>query len=281
MPKFRSVNFGRVTYDGTATYKFTPDINAYVRYATAYLPGGLFRNVEFKPEDTKAEEIGVKSQFFGHKLQLDGALYHQESTNYQDNNVTPQGALFVDNVGILITQGVELQGTYVPIHGVTLSANAGYANQSYSDRRENPAPRLTMQYSAQYDTPRFANDMYVSLQADTNYQSKYRAITYSLNHGSQSTFALPAAAYEAFGFTTQQAYLDYLDKQADDGGYWVANARVSLLDIPIHGLKGRLSAFATNLFDERGSLYTQNYGLFIGTNFQPDRTYGVDLAVAF
>ena len=281
VPQFRSVNFGRVTYDGTATYHFTPDINAYVRYATAYLAGGLFRNIEFKPEDTKAEEVGIKSQLFEHRLQIDGALFHQEDSNYQDNNINPQGALYVANVGSLTTQGGELQVTYVPIRGVTLSGNGGYADQRYSDNRPPAAPRTTLAFNAQYDLPRFSNDMYVSMEADTNYSSKYHSIPYALSSGPNSTFALPPAAYQAFGFQTQAAYLDYLDKQAYDGGYWITNARVSLLDIPVNGLKGRLSAFVTNVFDERGPLYTQNYGLFIGTNFQPDRAYGIDLAVAF
>src|SRR5262249_41022973 len=93
-PNDRTVSFNKFTYEGTATYKITSDINVFARYATAYVPGGLLRNVPYQPETTKSVEAGVKSDWFGRKLRLNLTGFHQESENLQiQQNKPPFGAL--------------------------------------------------------------------------------------------------------------------------------------------------------------------------------------------
>jgi iron complex outermembrane receptor protein len=278
-PLVANANFNKFTYEGTATYKFTPDINVFARYATAYLAGGLLRNVPFNPETTKDIEVGLKSEFFDRRVRFNLTGFAQTSKNNQiPTNSGPFGTLVVVNVGSLKTKGFEAELTVAPVTGLTVSANAGYTNQKYSDGRRNLTPNWTLQYGGQYDTPKFNNGMFLSLQADANYRSHFYSNAAALQTQQDGT-PLPLALLA--GYANQTAYLTALDAAATTGGYWLANTRISLVDIPFGGVKGRISGFVRNVFNERHVAFAQNFGTSIGGFFEQDRTYGIDLQIKF
>jgi len=51
---FYQYNAHNVSYDASASYKFTGDILGYVRYATGYLSGGVMDGAYLKPEKTSS-----------------------------------------------------------------------------------------------------------------------------------------------------------------------------------------------------------------------------------
>jgi len=240
-PLDAKVGFNKFTYEGTATYKFTSDINVFARYTTAYLSGGLYRNEEFKPETAKDVELGLRTEWLNRRVRFNLTAFAQNSKNLQvPTNAPPYGSLVINNVGEAKTRGFEAELVVAPARGVTLSANVGYTHQDYSDGSRDLAPPWTISLNGAYDTPKFDNGMFVEFQADSSYSSVYHSIQHPLTSaafGNVDGTVLPSVLWANYG--SQAAYLAALDHAADLGGYWLANARISLaisrLGLPRHG----------------------------------------------
>ena len=290
VPAVLKVGFNKFTYDASATYKFTPDINAYVRYATAYLAGGAVRNVVFKPETAKAIEGGIKSELFDRHVRLNVAGFYQDSKNAQNSiNLPPFGALVLRNQGSLKTSGFEVEAQAVIATGLTVSGNGGYAHQKFSDGQRNSVPKWSAQFAVDYQTQPVWDDAYVAVHFDANYRSHFHSIRFPLTAAGNSDGNIPGTttpisplpAAVIAGYATQDAYLAALDKAATNGGYWLANARISLSDISVGTSKGRISAFAQNLFNSKALSQGQNVGIAVSGVFETARRYGVDFTIDF
>jgi iron complex outermembrane receptor protein len=282
-PLDAKVGFNKFTYEGTATYKFTSDINIFARYTTAYLSGGLYRNEVFKPETAKDVEIGLRSEWLDHRVRFNLTAFAQSSKNLQlPTNAPPFGTLVIENIGTAKTKGFEAELVVAPATGLTVGANVGYTHQKYSDGTQNLAPPWTISLNATYDTPKFGNGMFIEIQADSSYSTTYHSIAHPLTSaafGNVDGTVLPSALWASYG--SQTAYLEALDHAANLGGYWLANARISLADIPLGPTKARLSGYVKNLTNSQHITYSQNYGTNVLGVFEQDRTFGVDLRVNF
>jgi iron complex outermembrane receptor protein len=328
------VKYKKFTWDATATYKFSPDVNIYNRYATAYLAGGFFNSTVYVPETSWSEEVGIKSEWLERRLRLNGAVFYQKTTNQQDTGQTQLGGIYVTNLpGKVVNKGFEADGSFLVMEGLLLNASIGYAkfdypcNAAYSAAqtplgscftRQQVVPKWTSALSAQWDAPRFANGMHVQLHADGQYQSKFNNLTYP---ATQSSFLIktPSGAFISqgqgfenldltsarasipgtpeFNYKTLLGYLGYntattpnqsftqyvhdLNEATKGGGYWLVNARASLVDVPVAGRSARVSAYVNNLFDKKGPTNGSNYGGYFGRSFEQYRTYGVDVSIQF
>ena len=289
VPIIGKVGFNKFTYDASVTYKFTPDINAYVRYATAYLAGGIISGVAFKPETTKAVEGGVKSELFDRRLRLNVAGFYQESKDAQNYLNLPSGQLALENVpGTLKTSGFEVEAALAVARGLTVSANGGYTHQVFpldpvtKLRERSDVPKWSAQFAVQYDTPPVWDDAHLQIKVDANYRSRYHNIRFpltSLSSGLADGTQLPANVIA--GYPDTASYLAALDKAATSGGYWLANARLSLVDIALGGTKGRVSGFVQNMFNSKGVLQGEDNGTGVGATFETARRYGIDFTLDF
>jgi iron complex outermembrane receptor protein len=190
-----SVEYKKFTWDATATYKFSPDVNLYARYATAYLAGGFFNATAYVPETSWSGEVGVKSEFLDRRVRLNGDVFYQSTNNSQDVGQTPAGGIYVANLpGTTINKGIELDASYLVFRGLTLNSSIGYTKVDHPCNaavdatgtptgkcytRQQIAPAFTATISGQYDTPRFSNGMYFSFKAEGQYQSKYNNSNYA------------------------------------------------------------------------------------------------------
>jgi iron complex outermembrane receptor protein len=184
--------YHRLTYDATVTYKVSPDINVYNRYATAYLAGGFFNSTGYVPEDSWSEEIGLKSEWLHHHLLFNAAGYYQSTSNSQQTGQSQGGGIFVANIaGTTINEGFEVDSQILPMKGVTLGASVGYTHleypclQAYAGPSDaavesgvcykflQTSPEWQTALNGQYDTPRFSNNMYLSFKIDAQYQSHF------------------------------------------------------------------------------------------------------------
>ncbi|TZG28779.1 TonB-dependent receptor [Sphingomonas montanisoli] len=303
---FLRQKFDKFTYDGTITYHFSRDANIYARYATAYLAGGAIRNVPFEPETTKAGEIGFKSELFDRKVRFNTAAFYQSSKNSQFNRTSPipvvlPGQTAITNVtatqllnlGSAKVKGFEAELTAAPIDGLTLNGSVGYAKQTFASPFAGVAPgkpiapEWTLQGSVQYDTQPIIGDAYLSIRLDANYRSHYEAQTIpttpalGLPRELLALYGLPTATAADVAASTQ-TYTDLLVKNGRLGGFWLANARISLVDVPIGGTKGRISGYVRNMFNEKHGLsYLAFYGISAGGTFVERRSFGLDLSVEF
>jgi outer membrane receptor protein involved in Fe transport len=111
-----------------ASWHFDPDAMIYARAARGYRPGGPnITGTSFAPDTTWNYEVGLKGTALDGKLSGDIDAFYIDWTNIQLNffngTVTEIG-----NAGDAISKGVEMEGSYTPIDGLTFSGNLDYTD---------------------------------------------------------------------------------------------------------------------------------------------------------
>ena len=137
----------RTTYQGARsranlTWKITPDILVYYTWSQGFRPGGFNRDsyyssklnyttpIAFTPDTLINNELGWKTQWFDHRLQVDGAVYQEDWKNVQDTFYDPTYGLgslaFETNGPNYRVRGVELQLIARPMTGLTLTGSSSW-----------------------------------------------------------------------------------------------------------------------------------------------------------
>jgi iron complex outermembrane receptor protein len=133
------------TYRASLRYEFTPDINAFVTYATGYkgqtfdLTTGFNRNRllagPIKPERSRDKELGIRSQFFDRRLTLNLTLFDTNFRDLQAQTIEflPDGSFNyrLTNVGRLNTKGVELETAARIGEDLNLNGGVTYLDAKY------------------------------------------------------------------------------------------------------------------------------------------------------
>jgi iron complex outermembrane recepter protein len=154
----------RKTYNGfrsrgNVTWKVTPDIMVYYTYSQGYRPGGfnretgkslvatgpdgvkqLFKPSGYAPDSLTNNEVGLKSEFFEHRLQVNLSAYHMLWNEIQDPLFSPSqlgNTTFVTNGANYRINGVELQLVGRVTQGLTLQGSL-----SYNDAKQSNDPCL-------------------------------------------------------------------------------------------------------------------------------------------
>jgi len=133
------------------TWKITPDLLAYYTWSQGFRPGGFNRSshyssvlnyrspLAFTPDTLTNNELGWKTQWLDHRLQVNGALYQEDWTNVQTTFFDPQGGLgnlaFETNGPNYRVRGLEIQLVARVTHGLTLT---GAASWNSSDQMNSP-----------------------------------------------------------------------------------------------------------------------------------------------
>lgn len=158
VPNFDSRLDGRFTDDrseaewsGTtsADYSFDTDLHGYVSYSRGYKAGGynLDRaglaypnpdgsNLRFAPEYADAWEVGLKGVFWERRLRASGAAFHTALSEYQFtyNQLLPSGVpqRVTTNLPNLVSKGLELETSAVPMQDLSVTVNATYQDVTFS-----------------------------------------------------------------------------------------------------------------------------------------------------
>ena len=116
-------------------YKWTPDLNTYVRYARGFRDGGAnVRSLTFnayQAESLDSYEVGLKSQWLDRHLTANVALFHDVVDNQQQSLQTDPAInpSITDTFNVPVkykTNGVEFELTALVMEGLTISANYTY-----------------------------------------------------------------------------------------------------------------------------------------------------------
>src|SRR3984893_1033577 len=154
----------RKTYNGfrsrgNVTWHVTPDILLYYTYSQGYRPGGfnretgkslvatgpdgvkqLFKPSGYAPDSLTNQEVGVKSEFLDHRVQVNLSAYHMLWNQIQDPLFSPSqlgNTTFVTNGANYRINGAELQVVARVTQGLTLQGSA-----SYNDAKQSNNPCL-------------------------------------------------------------------------------------------------------------------------------------------
>ncbi len=130
------------TYRVGASYQLDEDKMVYVNYSTGFVAGGFNTRVDtdfltsrpYAPEKVKAWEIGLKSDWFDHRLRANVAAFSNKYEDLQVGAFIPGGGFqqTIVNNAFEDARGVELELTALPIERLLLSANVGYLDAYYT-----------------------------------------------------------------------------------------------------------------------------------------------------
>lgn len=138
-----------VSPEATLSWHLSKDVMSYVAYKTGYLSGGYsnpgtlsataanVKTLSFSAEKVKGFEIGTKASLLDNKVTGSATLYRYA---YAGLPLTSLIALdggsttyVTQNAASTISQGVELEGTWRPLRGLTLKGTATYNDAHFED----------------------------------------------------------------------------------------------------------------------------------------------------
>ncbi|MGO9995598.1 MAG: TonB-dependent receptor [Steroidobacteraceae bacterium] len=139
------------------SYKVTDEVLVYYTWSQGFRPGGFNRGVSghlaaggvdqyftpatYAPDSLTNNELGFKTLWINHRLELNGAVYQEDWNNTQVNFFDPQGGLgnltFATNGPKYRVRGAELQAIARVTDGLTVQGST-----SYNDSRQTNSPFL-------------------------------------------------------------------------------------------------------------------------------------------
>jgi len=141
----------------TLSWKFDEDKLVFVTYSRGSKSGGL--NLRDLPRDSDGSaradllvlnpetvdhfEIGLKSQWFNHRLTINANVYYTRIRDYQNTVVDLSEdvlRLYITNVGSVRSRGFELEVKARPVQGLNLYAGAAYTLAEYESYKGAQCP---------------------------------------------------------------------------------------------------------------------------------------------
>jgi iron complex outermembrane receptor protein len=124
----------------TVNYHWTEDFSTYAKYSTGYRAGGIYTSTgpgygalatPFDPEKLTSYEIGLKSDWFDHRVRANLAAYYSDFEDMQlivevDPSAGASGPTQTVNAGRAAIKGIELDVLFNPLEDLTLGASYSY-----------------------------------------------------------------------------------------------------------------------------------------------------------
>jgi iron complex outermembrane recepter protein len=263
------------TFSVGLNYEPNNDILLYAKYSTAFLSGGATGDITFAPETAKSWEAGIKSDWLGGKLRLNLTGYYVDYTNSQaalsgSAIGRPDLGVAVIDLGDVKVKGLELDFAAYPVDGLSLGGTLGYTDDSLRNAnpvfaqgrptRRTTTPLWVGSGFVQYVTAPISGDATLTFRTDATYQSKSRNFAYT-------DLATRAPVFAPYEFTPTKV---------------IVNGRIALKGIEFDGADVEIAAWAKNLFDNKMSLYSFDFGQnMLSGNYEQARTFGLDLIFKF
>ena len=152
---------------GNVTWHVTPDTMVYYTYSQGFRPGAFNRTVSavakntdgayqfekptgYAPDSLTNQEIGLKTEFLDHRIQVNASVYHMNWTDTQVlffNPVQLGNTTFGTNGPNYTIKGVELQVQARVTDGLTLQSSASY---NHSKQTNSPCLPINIPTTAGY-----------------------------------------------------------------------------------------------------------------------------------
>jgi iron complex outermembrane receptor protein len=122
------------------SYQVTSGSMVYFSYSRGYKGGGYDENplnattalISFRPESANSYEIGLKNEFFDHRLRANIALFYLQYDDLQVEEINQVClCLVTQNAASAISKGVEVETQFQAAEGIRFFANGAYVNAHY------------------------------------------------------------------------------------------------------------------------------------------------------
>lgn len=211
------ISFSNLSLEAGTEYKFSRDINGYLRFSQGYRSGafnGAASTIadlnSFRPEKVNSFEAGLKTELFDRRLTANIATFAYDYKDIQITVVdaTPAGtALRIINGEGMKIRGVEFETHFRPTDTLKLSGSLGYLHAKYKSQivdlgfgptdlatvRKEQAPKLTAYAAFDYTLP-VGGDSELLFSGDVSYRSSLSTTPIDNVIGNQSRYALVGAA---------------------------------------------------------------------------------------
>lgn len=153
---YREAEFDATTGNVNISYKVTPDIVTYASYSKGNSPGGFNSGVfataqyNYSPQQVDAFEIGLKSQLFDRRLQLNAALFDNKYSDLQlTQNAFVNGAIAsrITNAGKASGRGLDLDAVGVLSKDWRVGLQYTYADSKITRYDMLPLPALQVDFT--------------------------------------------------------------------------------------------------------------------------------------
>jgi iron complex outermembrane receptor protein len=119
-------------------WQINSDALIYVSATRGYKSGGenyaatTVAQESFAPEELWSYELGVKTEWFDHRLRANLTGFYYDYSNLQVQSVLGPGTVTISNAASATVKGVEAEFTAKPIPSLALTANLSVLDATYS-----------------------------------------------------------------------------------------------------------------------------------------------------
>jgi len=180
--------FKNLSFKAGVDYTLTDDSLVYVSFSQGYKSGGwttratvpLLTAPAFNEETAATYEIGLKGQYFDHRLQTNIAAFF---TKYNDLQVTVQDGIapVIENAATSEIKGVEFEFQSLLSENLEINGSIGYIDAKYTDLNPGTAlgtdflflntPKWSLSLTGEYTVPLESGDS-ILFHVDWAYKSR-------------------------------------------------------------------------------------------------------------
>ena len=190
-----SRSFTNFSPKASLLYDWTDDLSTYALISTGFKAGGFnalgtgaLSGREFDSETAINYEAGIKSRWFDDRLFVNLSAF----ALFYDDIQVPETIVIgtdvfspIDNAASARSLGGELGIVALPLEGLQLNLNYGYADARFTDYEDSPlgdlsdeplsnAPRHTLSFIADYSHPVFDDFADAFIRSEYSYTSSFR-----------------------------------------------------------------------------------------------------------
>jgi iron complex outermembrane receptor protein len=263
------------------------DVMAYGRYAEGYKSGGYNGETNFisevqtpyKPVQQQTYEVGLKSQFWDGRAQVNAAVFQNDSEDLQLSVFLGSGSVasVVRNAASATVRGFEIEALLQPLPGWLLRLSYGYLDPEFDEFIDNVGPGGTPVNVA--DNRAFPHAPENSLNASVD------ALLFTTGIGEFHALAeynyVDENYYYPYAFVPENPAVQQTASNTLVDSRGIVNARLLLSDIPLAAGELEVSIWGRNLTDEEYEENVIDFGPTFGSlklsNFGQPRMYGAEV----
>ena len=279
-------------------YRLNDDVMFYASYSEGFHSGGYFgrnQNAQdfantYEPEFAESWEIGMKSQFFDNRVQLNVAAFYNDFAGKQESTVkldtsTNTVVTVIDNVGSVDYMGAEAEFRWVVNENFNLFATIGILDAEYKElcidldgaqADVNPTSDCGVVEPAGFATD--GSPLFLAPQDESDLKPKFAP---EITFGIGGTYSIPIGP----GMLDLHARYNHQGKQEtrldNAPGSRLASADFLNASITYAWDRYRVTAYGRNLTDEVREFNQPIATLFQRSYIEPGTSWGIELAVDF